>query len=597
MSQNKGQYEFDALTVEKTFDSFYIVPDYQREYVWKADDEVAKLLQDLYDAYTNDKDKEYFVGTTVVFENNSELELIDGQQRTTTLFLMLCAFRKIYQERGMQTDVLDKKIADVYMDNNGDQKSAYRLILQYENSTEILHQIAEDQQIDPKKLTGSNARLFEAYHAIYDFLSNQTISDDQELKAIFMYFYKKLKYIQIKTPDINDALKIFETINARGAGLNSMDLLKNLIFRQVRRDQFDRLKAKWQEFIKLLEDANEKPLRFLRYFIVSNYPSMDNSYSPDKPENVMREDMIYNWMHDHAQLCGYNTDPFGFVATLTENARCYVNFAKGKDAQGNDNPYLKNIIYLGGSAFRQHLILLLTARNFQLDMFNYLAKSLETYLFYYLFTREQAKIYEKQFGKWNITLKDVHSMPELVNFVQTQMKPEITKKDMEYKARFLSFSENDLQVYRVRYILAKLSMFIDQSRINAIQPCSIESYIKNYEIEHILPQTPPQELLQQYEDAGINYKQLRSMLGNLTLLEQPINSSIHNDDFGSKVRAYAASNTYLTSSLNGLDQVGVNTAINRTNTMLCAFDHWDQDTIAQRQEMLYNIALMIWNMD
>ena len=43
MSQNKGQYEFDALTVEKTFESFYIVPDYQREYVWKADEHVAKL--------------------------------------------------------------------------------------------------------------------------------------------------------------------------------------------------------------------------------------------------------------------------------------------------------------------------------------------------------------------------------------------------------------------------------------------------------------------------------------------------------------------------------------------------------------------------
>lgn len=45
MSQNKGQYEFDALTVEKTFDSFYIIPDYQREYVWKADDEEIALIE------------------------------------------------------------------------------------------------------------------------------------------------------------------------------------------------------------------------------------------------------------------------------------------------------------------------------------------------------------------------------------------------------------------------------------------------------------------------------------------------------------------------------------------------------------------------
>ena len=196
-----------------------------------------------------------------------------------------------------------------------------------------------------------------------------------------------------------------------------------------------------------------------------------------------------------------------------------------------------------------------------------------------------------------MTLKDVKSMSDLVNFVQTQMKPEITKKDLEFKGRFETFSENDLQVYRVRYILAKLSQYIDQSRINAIQPCSIDSYIKDYEIEHILPQKPQSDMLAHYEELGIDYKQLRSMLGNLTLLEQPINGSIHNDDFSTKVQAYAASKTYLTSSLNGFDEVGVNTAITRTNAMLKEFDHWDQDTIAERQKMLYDIALKIWNMD
>lgn len=594
MSQSKGQYEFDALTVEKTFDSFYVVPDYQREYVWRADEHVEKLLQDIYDAYTNDANKEYFVGTTVVFENKSELELIDGQQRNTTLFLMLCAFRRIYRERSLPTNVLDKKIADVYMDDNGMEKSAYRLVLQYENSTDILRRIAETPTaLDPSKLTGSNLRLFEAYNAIYEFINEW--KDDQELRNFFMYFYKKLKYIQIKTPDINDALKIFETINARGAGLNSMDLLKNLIFRQVPRNQFDSLKSKWKEFISILDDANEKPLRFLRYFIVSNYPGLDNS--TDKQENVMREDLIYNWMHDNAAKCGYVSDPFGFVARLTENAKCYVNFAKGKDAIGNDNAHLKNIIYLGGSAFRQHLILLLAARKFQDDMFNFLAKNLETYLFYYLFTREQAKIYEKQFGKWNLSLQKVQSMTDLVNFVQTEMKPEITKKNAEFKARFLSFAEGDLQLYRVRYILAKLSMYIDQSRINALKPCSIESYIKNYEIEHILPRTPQPELLEYYNQLGTNYEQLRSMLGNLTLLEQPINGSIHNVDYNDKVKEYAKSQTYLTRCLSGLDQVGVNTAINRTNELLKSFDHWDQDTIVQRQEMLYGIALKVWNMD
>ncbi|MCI5680822.1 MAG: HNH endonuclease family protein, partial [Bacteroidales bacterium] len=76
-------------------------------------------------------------------------------------------------------------------------------------------------------------------------------------------------------------------------------------------------------------------------------------------------------------------------------------------------------------------------------------------------------------------------------------------------------------------------------RINALKPCSIESYIKNYEIEHILPQTPQPELLEYYNQLGTNYEQLRSMLGDLTLLEQPINGSIHNDKYSDKVKEYA----------------------------------------------------------
>lgn len=594
MSQSKGQYDFDALTVSKTFESFYVVPDYQREYVWKADNEVAKLLQDLYDAYNGDSEKEYFVGTTVVFDNKGTLELIDGQQRTTTLFLMLCAFRTVYRERGISTKILDQKIANACFDENGYEKFEYRLVLQYEEASKILSQLAENEDLDLKKLSGSNLRLYQAYHACLDFINNQTLNDDAELRSFFMYFFNKLKYIQIQTPDINDALKIFETINARGAGLNSMDLLKNLIFRQVKREKFDVLKAKWQEFISILEKADEKPLRFLRYFIVSNYPSLDNSR--DKQDNVMREDYIYDWLYNNAAICGYEKDPLGFVELMTENAKCYVNFAHGKDADGEYNAHLTNIIYLGGMAFRQHLILLLTARRFPLDMFNYLAKNLETYLFYYLFTREQAKIYEKQFGKWDIALKDVTSMSELVDFVRDQMKPEIDKKDIEYKARFLSFAESDLQQYRVRYILAKLSMYIDMSHNGAQQPLPIDQYFKGYEIEHIMPQKPTDDILKTLPE-DVNYSHLKSMLGNLTLLEQPLNGSIHNDNYEDKVKAYASSNTYLTRSLSGLDNVGTNNAVTRTNKMLLEFDHWDDKTIAERQEMLYNIALKIWNMD
>lgn len=583
------KYTFEDLTVDKSFQNyFYVVPDYQREYVWEAEKHVKQLLVDVYEAYTADRNKEYFIGTTVVFsDKGNTCELIDGQQRTTTLFLMLCAFRNIYKELGLPTKAMDNLISQPTYDHNGDEVNKYHLELQYEASSNILVSLAEQKEYTGGK-TLSTKRIEAAYQSIVSFIKENTERDNDELKRFFMYFLRNLKFIQISTPDINDALKIFETINERGAGLNPMDLLKNLIFRQIERSQFDRLKDRWQQLVSMLENEKEKPLRFLRYFIMANYPSLKNSARGD--ENTVREDEIYDWLTDNADKCDYVRNPFKFVDLLLENATCYINFAKGKDKNGNRTPYLDNIIRLGGGAFRQHLIVLLTARNLPDETFLYLAKNLENYLFYALFTKVQSKIFEKLFGKWNLTLTNVRNHEQMVDFVEGQIKPEIEKLAAEYKARFIMFKQGDLQQYRLKYILAKLSQYVDMAHSGVKEVPLLDNYFKSgTEIEHILPQTPQEDLKELYP----NYEELLPMLGNLTLLEQPMNGAIQNSKYELKLPVYATSKIYLTSSLHHLDMVGINTAVTRINKQLISFDHWDAETIRMRQEMLYNLSLDI----
>lgn len=588
---DSNKYRFKDLNVEECFKDFYIVPDYQREYVWRADHEVTQLLMDLYDEFSSNKNKEYFIGTTVVFDNNGQKELIDGQQRTTTLFLMLCAFRNLYALRGLPTNVSDQLLQNVRYDEEGDEVSQLHLVLQYPDSETIIQQIVNRS---PKRTatSASAKRINDAYETIYKIIADNTEKDIDELKSLFMYFLRKLKFIQILTPDINDALKIFETINDRGVGLNPMDLLKNLIFQQVPRDKFYKLKDRWKELVDTLENEHEKPLRFLRYFIISNFPSVNNSSNGD--ENGIREDEIYKWFTRKNNIPIYSDDPYAFVDLLIENARCYVNFARGNDKQGNYNVSLTNIINLGGNAFRQHIILLLAARNFSPEMFDYLSKCIETYLFYFLFTKEQAKIYEKQFGKWNLTLGQVSSLDELKVWVTDNIKPEIDKKDSEYRMRFLSFSQDDLQQYRVRYILAKIAQYVDSSRTGVVMTSSISNYVKlGVEIEHILPQTPTPEMAELIPD----YDRVKIMLGNLTLIEKSMNDVIKNKPYSEKVIEYEKSPYYITKSLAKLDSVGNNSAINRINTMLKSYDHWDAETVADRQQLLYELSLRIWTLD
>src|SRR5271166_241782 len=102
----------DDMTLKRVFQDFYRVPDYQREYVWgetdpkgERGDEVEQFLKDIqreFEAATKDSAPEYFIGSVVVCPGADDVfDLIDGQQRATTAFLILCAIRDLLNEKGV----------------------------------------------------------------------------------------------------------------------------------------------------------------------------------------------------------------------------------------------------------------------------------------------------------------------------------------------------------------------------------------------------------------------------------------------------------------------------------------------------------------
>src|SRR5690348_13109086 len=92
-------------------DCFYVVPDYQREYVW-TEKEVQQLLDDINEQIGVADSREYFVGTVLVSPSSEKnrYEVIDGQQRLTTFFLLLCALKHLFQGES-QVQVLSSLIS------------------------------------------------------------------------------------------------------------------------------------------------------------------------------------------------------------------------------------------------------------------------------------------------------------------------------------------------------------------------------------------------------------------------------------------------------------------------------------------------------
>lgn len=595
-------------SIEEAFrECFYIVPDYQREYVW-TDKEVHQLLDDIGEQIDAGTTREYFIGTVLVSPTGQKghYEVIDGQQRLTTFFLLLCALRHLFKGES-QRQTISGLISTSYTDSDGETRTSLKLELRYENAGEVMAKLV-DLDAAPQAVRagiqaagiasfGSLENLVNAYSTLYRYLKDN-YDDVAKLKRYWGYLANNVVFIQIST-DVSSALKIFETINERGIGLNPMDLLKNLLFTQVKQTQFTTLKDEWKKITRPLEKEKEKPLRFLRYFLMANYVIKN-----DRGDAVVREDEIYDWfvVKDNAALCDYANKPFEFVRKVTRNVDNYLAFANGLGNDGKHNLAMENIKRLAGGAFSLHYILLMAASNFPKIMFDHFVSQLESFIFYYIFTKTPTKDLERSFSQWADELRtisvgrDTEKQKKQINaFVAEHFEKNMAGKLQELVDALKRLTLHSMQQYRIRYLLARLTQHVDMAFSGLKTPGSLEPFIK-LEIEHILPDNPASELRNKWakENPDADFDDYKNRLGNLTLLEKPINIVAGNDFYAVKQAEYRKSGNYLTRSLVDLTKVGQNTSISRINAKLAAFPSWDAASIEKRHGMLVALAQDIW---
>jgi len=316
------------LTLGALFTEFYVVPDFQREFVWE-DDAVNQLLQDLFIEFRADNtslESEYFLGSMVVCVGPGGVyELIDGQQRITTTFLIFCAIRD--HLKGIKAPPLaelNHKISAYDIDREGKEIFRQRVSLLYEDSSGLMEAIgSENAKIDEiSEDTRSIRNILNAYRFVRKFLQEQLGEDQDAIRSFYVYLTRNVKLSRVKTVSVGHALKVFETMNNRGVGLDTMDLLKNLMFMYTPPNKYHILRDKWKDIVDTLFNAGGRPLgqtyreerifRFLNYFIVSNYRGY-----------IRTQEDLYEWIVRHDYSCGYKEQPLEFVDSLIQALRSY----------------------------------------------------------------------------------------------------------------------------------------------------------------------------------------------------------------------------------------------------------------------------------
>lgn len=584
--------------VEDLFKDFYAVPKFQREYVWQ-EEQVTALLDDVYDALFDETgvpvDTEYFIGSVVVYPDaDGVFQLIDGQQRTTTLFLALCALRDVWHQvdPGAKLSVVEKLLQDDVMDDQGQVHARFRLKPLYDDAQDVFESIGNgntSQFPDARQLSNSSRNMIKAYEATVDFLTRFD-GKSAGLIKFFQALTKKVRLVRIETPSVADALRIFETINDRGVGLNAMDLLKNLLFMQASKEQFDQLTAIWKEMIRIIEGprVREKPLRFLRYYLLSRYADARRAAKP------LTEDDLYAWLEERKGRAdiAIDTKPLAFAKALRDAARDYEHFVVEPPAA------LTHIARLSARA-RQHMVVMMASPGLTLQEQAYLSSRLEALFVAFLLTRQATKALDLIFANAAPKLRDLISQQapsaerekRIQRFIQSWVDPELNKLKDRLQGALAALSLDRKTM--IRFVLARISMHLGTQA--GKQSLSVDDYW-NYHIEHILPNTPSLEQRQDFDQPDA-YDDYKKRLGNLTLLESSINTAIGRNYFADKLSAYAKSDVFMTRALAQSQGLGGQGKMDKTGAKLSCFTQWTSQAINTRHSELAALVCELWGFE
>ncbi|NEO57014.1 MAG: DUF262 domain-containing protein [Okeania sp. SIO3B5] len=297
----------DLFSVKKK----YVVPRFQREYSWDTE-QISELWDDIVsNIYINNNDdnfnhEEYFIGSLVLVgdDKSVEMQIVDGQQRLTTLTILLSTLCQRFVE--INKNNIAESIYENYIAGKDDD-GKYYFKLQNETPKPFFQTVIQD--IDKKKGTpNSNEEhtLLDSYNEFYYYTSRDSLNkrfknyclDDKLyenlLKAIRDQVVKYLKVIFITVKEEEDAYTIFETLNARGMDLSFVNLIKNKVFKTLKTTHPDDFaKTNWKKLTNIIDlgDGVGSLETFVRHWWISryDYTSGDNVYKHFKKRWNNRE--------------------------------------------------------------------------------------------------------------------------------------------------------------------------------------------------------------------------------------------------------------------------------------------------------------------
>ena len=531
--------------IRKVFETgYYHIPRFQRPYSWEKE-QVTEFWHDT----VKDSESDYFIGSIVVYKKNDELfGIVDGQQRLTTITMVLCAVRDFYQSEGF--DNLAKGVHALV--EKKDLNNEQQFVLQTETSYPYFQEHIQkfDKPDIEVKFGVEEENLKKAFELINKFLrqelelikKNKQLTKEKQKQEIQSKLNEvrdktlKLKVIYVELDNEDDAYVIFETLNTRGKDLSVGDLIKNHLTKSIKADNknVDIPKDKWK-IIRENLDSTSKELEidtFLLHVWLSKY------------EFTTTKTLFKKFKKNISKA-----EAKKFLDGLVADSETYKNIFDTDTKKWNRNEIpIKNSlsILFGFNVTQQTPMVLSIMREYNTKRLKYkVAKeALEAIEhFHYIFTAITsqrssggvASMYSHYARKLS-EAKDHNSRLATIRELRQKMKERIPTYD-EFLAAFktLEFTNGYTKQKRIiQYTISKIDKHFNKSGIEI-----------NYDamtLEHLLSQNPPQK--------AVDHDDYYGKIGNLLLIDEKTNNNLGNKPFAAKKTVLLKSSIHIDDIIN-----------------------------------------------
>lgn len=552
----KGAIEADKRILQKIFseDFWFVIPEYQRPYVWQKDN-IEELIEDLYYAFEHKGENEYFLGSLVLKninnENFNEYEVLDGQQRLTTFFMMIAVLRDILDDEDYKSTLREL----IYQKENKLKKIPSRNRLTYyirDNVKDFIDDFIikddgtkrkEDLLQYSEKENISISNMANALLVIHNLLSKKDKLDD-----FVVFLLNKALFIYVSTDNTEDAFRLFTILNDRGIPLTSSDILKSTNIGQMDKDDLKRYSKLWEDIESKYGNNFDRFLVFIRNIIVKQKA---NTNLLDEFEKNIYEKGKLNKGKDTIDLLSRYDDIYDEIIELQSNKL------------SNQYKNLITIMKIGLVSEDWIPALMYYYDKFKFNRLDDFLRKLEYKFSGDLISQETPTTRVENMNK---IMKEIERIDEsqLDDFIDNSSLFNINKNSYRevisgnvYKRKF------------VRYLLLKLEYLRSDNTVH------LSSY-KNISVEHILPQNPSQNSYWVKSFTKDEREFWTHKIANLVLISKRKNSKLGNLDYIEKKERYLK------------DRVD---AFKGSKIFLEKNSQWDVKVLEKRQDILVDMLI------